>query len=92
MKINAQITSPRVRVLDSKGKQLGVFAIAEALALAKAQGLDLIEIAPTAKPPVCRLMDYAAFRYEEKRRAKSDGGPRVKGDEPPSDAGLGFAE
>jgi translation initiation factor IF-3 len=60
---------PEVRLIDGKGAQLGVVPITEALRIAKEQQTDLVEVAPLATPPVCRLMDYGKFLYE---RAKKD--------------------
>lgn len=64
-----------VRVIGEKGENLGTLETSEALKLAQEQGLDLIEIAPTAKPPVCRIMDFGKFRYErekgERERSKN---------------------
>lgn len=62
-----------VRVIDEEGKQLGIIAPAEALKVAQEKQLDLVEVAPSAKPPVCRIMDYGRFKYEfskRQRRAK----------------------
>jgi translation initiation factor IF-3 len=62
--------SPNVRVIDLDGKQLGVFLIEDALRLANEKDRDLVEIAPQAKPPVCKIIDYGKFRYEEQKRDK----------------------
>lgn len=62
--------SPNVRVIDLDGKQLGVFLIEDALRLASEKDRDLVEIAPQAKPPVCKIIDYGKFRYEEQKRDK----------------------
>jgi translation initiation factor IF-3 len=59
-----------VRVIDDNRAQLGVLPLADALRLAQSKGLDLIEIAPNATPPVCRIVDYGKFRYEEAKRQK----------------------
>jgi translation initiation factor IF-3 len=59
-----------VRVIAPDGAQLGIMAVDEALASAVARGLDLVEVAPTARPPVCRIMDYGKFKYEQNRRAR----------------------
>ncbi|HTL17160.1 MAG TPA: translation initiation factor IF-3 [Patescibacteria group bacterium] len=67
-RINEQITSPEVRVIDPDGKQRGIMAIADALELARGLRMDLLEIAPTATPPVVRIMDVAKFREEQERR------------------------
>jgi len=59
-----------VRVISDDGEQLGILPLREALALAQERNLDLVEVAPTAQPPVCRLMDYGKFRYEQSRRER----------------------
>jgi len=64
------IRIPQVRVVDEEGAQLGVMPTAEALALAQERGLDLVEVAPMASPPVTRLLDYGQFKYEQARREK----------------------
>ena len=67
-RINEQITAPEVRLIDAEGEQAGIVAIAEALQAAEEAGLDLVEIAPLAQPPVCRVMDYGKFKYAESKR------------------------
>ena len=67
-RVNGRIHVPEVRVIDSDGKQVGIMPIAEALSLAEDQDLDLVEISPTAKPPVCRIMDYGKYRYEQSKK------------------------
>ncbi|WP_245561165.1 translation initiation factor IF-3 [Desulfoscipio gibsoniae] len=69
-RINESIRVREVRVVDVDGKQLGVLPTREALKLAEEKQLDLVEIAPQAKPPVCRIMDYGKFRYEQSKREK----------------------
>lgn len=64
------IRVPQVRVVDDEGTQLGVMPTAEALRLAQERGLDLVEVAPMAAPPVTRLLDYGQFKYEQARREK----------------------
>jgi len=59
-----------VRLIDETGKQLGIYPTAEALRLAEERELDLVEVAPAAKPPVCRLLDYGKFTYERARRER----------------------
>jgi len=59
-----------VRVIDSDGKMAGVFSAVEALRMAENQGLDLIEIAPMAKPPTCKIIDYGKWKYESKKKEK----------------------
>ncbi len=68
--INEQIRDKEVRVIGEDGQQLGIMSSKEAQALADEAGLDLIKIAPTAKPPVCKIADYGKFRYEQARREK----------------------
>ena len=68
--INEQIRDKEVRVVSETGEQLGIMSSKEAQQLADEQGVDLIKIAPTAKPPVCKIMDYGKFRYEQTRREK----------------------
>ncbi len=68
-RINREITAPEVRLVGVEGEQVGVVPIAEALRLAEVAEVDLVEIAPTAKPPVCRIMDFGKFRYREQKRA-----------------------
>ena len=68
--INEQIRAKEVRLIGEEGEQLGVVSINEALAKASDAGLDLVLIAPTAKPPVCKIIDYGKYRYELARRDK----------------------
>jgi len=70
LKINREIRSPSVRVIDMEGKQLGVISLTEALAEAAKSGLDLVEVSPTAAPPVCRIMDYGKFRYQQSKKTQ----------------------
>lgn len=69
-RVNGQIHSRTVRVVDETGKALGIYSLAEALSLAAARGLDLVEIAPHAVPPVCRIMDYGKYKYEQAKRQR----------------------
>lgn len=64
------IRVPQVRVIDAEGNQMGVLATKDALAAAETAGLDLVEIAPTATPPVCRIMDYGKYKYQLSKKAK----------------------
>ena len=68
-RINGEIHAPEVRLLDKENEQLGVFRLGEARRMAEEADVDLVEIAPNATPPVCRLMDYGKFRYQEQKRA-----------------------
>ena len=67
-RINEMIRIPQVRVVSAEGEQLGVMSTSEAIAAARTTGLDLVEVAPEAKPPVCRIMDYGKFKYQQKKR------------------------
>lgn len=67
-RINRAIRARSVRVIDESGKQIGIMDLERALSLAREQGLDLVEVAPQATPPVCRLMDYGKFRYLQKKK------------------------
>ena len=68
--MNEQIRIPQLRVVDEEGEQLGILDRNEALDIARERGLDLVEVAPNARPPVCRIMDYGKFKYEESKKAK----------------------
>jgi len=70
VRINGKIRAREVRVIGTDGKQLGIFTLNEALGMARSQGVDLVEIAATAAPPVCRLVDYGKFRYEQAKKDK----------------------
>jgi len=67
--INEQITAPRVRLIGADNEQLGIVRREEALRIAQEASLDLVEVAPDANPPVCRLMDYGKFKYREKQKS-----------------------
>jgi translation initiation factor IF-3 len=69
-RINERIRSPEVRLVGPKGEQIGIVSINEALRLAQEADLDLVEVAPTARPPVCKLMDYGKFKYEAAVKAR----------------------
>jgi translation initiation factor IF-3 len=71
VRINEAIRAPNVRLVDADGSQIGVKARDEALEYAFSKNLDLVEIAPTADPPVCRVMDYGKYRYEQEQKAKT---------------------
>nr|WP_301276769.1 translation initiation factor IF-3 [Dechloromonas sp.] len=68
-RLNDEITVPEIRLQGVEGEQLGIVNIRTALQMAEEAGVDLVEIAPTAKPPVCRIMDYGKFKYQEQKRA-----------------------
>ncbi|MEN6624341.1 MAG: translation initiation factor IF-3 [Smithella sp.] len=66
--MNREIKAPNVRVIDAESKQLGVITLEEALANAERVGLDLVEVSPTAEPPVCKIMDYGKYRYRVNKK------------------------
>ncbi|MGA0013960.1 MAG: translation initiation factor IF-3, partial [Burkholderiaceae bacterium] len=68
-RINGEITAPEVRLVGLENEALGIVRSAEALRMAEEADVDLVEIAPQAAPPVCKLMDYGKFRYQEQKRA-----------------------
>jgi translation initiation factor IF-3 len=68
-RINIEINAPEVRLIGANGEQVGVVPIAQALKMAEEAEVDLVEIAPLAKPPVCKLMDYGKFKYREAKKA-----------------------
>ena len=68
--INEQIRDKEVRLIGADGEQLGIVSSKEAQRLADEAGLDLVKIAPTAKPPVCKIIDYGKYRYEQARKEK----------------------
>jgi translation initiation factor IF-3 len=67
--INQAIRASQVRVIDDEGGQLGVMDLASALQASAEQGLDLVEVSPNADPPVCRIMDYGKYKYQQSKRA-----------------------
>jgi translation initiation factor IF-3 len=67
--VNGEISALEVRLVGEEGEQLGIVSLREALAAADDAGLDLVEIAPMAKPPVCKLMDFGKFKYQEQKKA-----------------------
>src|SRR5690606_305590 len=67
---NDEIRVPKVRVIDAEGEQIGGLSTRDALALAAEQGLDLVEVSPNAEPPVCRIMDYGKYLFEQKKKAQ----------------------
>ena len=69
-RINNQIRAPELRIIDDKTGNLGIMKLADALALVREKGLDLIEISPNAVPPIAKIMDYGKFQYEENKKQK----------------------
>jgi translation initiation factor IF-3 len=70
--INSEIKDKELRVISADGEQLGIMSAKEALKIAEDNDLDLVKIAPQAKPPVCKIMDYSKFRYEQAKREKEN--------------------
>nr|WP_222927759.1 translation initiation factor IF-3 [Biomaibacter acetigenes] len=70
MQVNHEIKAREVRVIDPNGQQLGIMSLKEALRHAQEAQLDLVKIVPDAKPPVCKIMDYGKFKYEQSKREK----------------------
>ena len=68
--INEQIRDKEIRLIGEDGEQLGIMSAKDALKMAKEAELDLVKIAPTAKPPVCKIVDYGKYRYEQARKEK----------------------
>ncbi|MBL7135700.1 MAG: translation initiation factor IF-3 [Candidatus Marinimicrobia bacterium] len=68
LRINERITCPSVRLIDENGKQVGIISSTEALKIAEEHGLDLVEIAPQADPPVCKIMDFGKYKYQQQMR------------------------
>lgn len=69
-RVNEQIRAKEVRLIGPDGKQIGIVSLSEALRHAEDYGLDLVEVAPTANPPVCKIMDFGEFLYQEAKKAK----------------------
>tara|TARA_B100001093_G_scaffold212363_1_gene203811 strand:- start:2625 stop:3206 length:582 start_codon:yes stop_codon:yes gene_type:complete len=70
-RVNEKIRIPKIRVINEDGKMLGIMSPKEALALAKQYGLDLVEIVPTARPPVCKIIEYGKYKYEQSKKQGS---------------------
>jgi translation initiation factor IF-3 len=70
VRVNQKIRAREVRVIDADGKQLGVITTSQALAVAQQRGMDLVEVAPNATPPVCRVVDFGKYKYEQEKRER----------------------
>jgi len=68
--VNEQISAREVRLIDAEGKQVGVVSIVRAREIAEQSGMDLVEISPSAKPPVCKIMDFSKYYYQKERKAR----------------------
>ncbi|MBI5243183.1 MAG: translation initiation factor IF-3 [Elusimicrobia bacterium] len=69
-RVNQQIRAASVRLIDHDGTQLGIKSLSESIGIARSRGLDLVEVAPGANPPVCRLLDFAKFKYEQEKKER----------------------
>lgn len=69
-RVNRQIRIPQVRLIDEKGEQVGIISTDDARRRAEEAGLDLVEVSPTAVPPVCRILDFGKFKYEQRKKEK----------------------
>jgi len=72
VRLNQEIRAREIRLIDETGKQLGIYPVREAMQIADEKGLDLVEVAPNANPPVCRLMDYGKYLYERTKKERED--------------------
>lgn len=70
MRVNHEIRAPKVRVIGADGEQLGVFSVQEAMSMAREAGVDLVEVVATSAPPVCKIIDYGKFRYDQTKRER----------------------
>ena len=77
-RVNEKIRIPKIRVINEDGKMLGVMSPQEALKLAKDHGLDLVEIVPTARPPVCKIIEYGKYKYEQSKKQNSSTTKKTK--------------
>ena len=67
-RVNEEITSPEIRLIDQDGEQQGIVSVEKAMQVAEEVGLDLVEVAPNSKPPVCRIMDFGKFKFEQSKK------------------------
>ena len=70
LRINEQIRVREIRLIDDKGEQKGIVPVLEALKMAKERELDLVEVSPTANPPVCKILDFGKYRFEQEKRLR----------------------
>jgi len=70
VRVNERIRVPQVRLVDENGKMVGIVSTRQALEMARDRGYDLVEVSPNASPPVCRIMDYGKYKYEQNKKAK----------------------
>jgi translation initiation factor IF-3 len=74
-RVNRQIRIPEVRLIDEKGEQLGIVTTGDAMKRAEEAGLDLVEVSPTARPPVCRILDFGKFKYAQRKKERGSHKP-----------------
>jgi translation initiation factor IF-3 len=72
LRINREIRAPKVRVIDQNGQQIGIISIREALSLAEEAGMDLVEVVAASEPPVCKIMNFGKFRYDQTKKDKEN--------------------
>lgn len=77
-RVNEQIRTSPVRVIGAEGEQMGIMPTDEAMSAARQSGLDLVEVAPTERPPVCRIMDFGKFKYQQKKRQHKSHSHQIK--------------
>ncbi len=70
LRVNEKIRAREIRLVDNDGEQIGVMPLKKGMTIAEEKGLDLVEVAPQAKPPVCKVMDYGKYKYEQAKKAK----------------------
>nr|WP_280956778.1 translation initiation factor IF-3 [Acetohalobium arabaticum] len=70
LRVNEKIRAREIRVVDNEGDQIGIMPLKKGLDIAKDRGLDLVEVAPNAEPPVCRILDYGKYKYEQAKKAQ----------------------
>ena len=76
--INEEISAREVRLIDADGQQVGIVSIAKARELAEQSGMDVVEISPSARPPVCKIMDFSKYYYQKERKAREARKNRVE--------------
>ncbi|MBM4117961.1 translation initiation factor IF-3, partial [bacterium] len=68
-RVNQRIRIPEIRLIDENGAQVGIIATSVAMEMAQERGLDLVEVSPASRPPVCRIMDFGKYKYEQSKKA-----------------------
>jgi translation initiation factor IF-3 len=78
-RVNHRIRVPEVRLIDEEGEQVGIVPTKDALARAQEAGMDLVEVSPNSRPPVCRVMDYGKFKYQQQKKERKGGSKHTPG-------------